>query len=111
MKRNVLLKLTSLLLTSLVALHAESSTPLAEAGRALQPIIVSTNATAATKAIAGELAEYLGRISGAKFEVQCGDGSRGIVLGTLAEFPNRSLNRSLKIRHTYDGKEAFVIRS
>jgi hypothetical protein len=111
MKRNVLLKLTALLLTSLAPLHAESSTPLAEAGRALQPIIVSTNATAATKAIAGELAEYLGRISGANFEVQCGDGSHGIVLGTLAEFPNRSLNRSLKIINTFDGKEAFVIRS
>jgi hypothetical protein len=111
MNRYVPPVLAALLMAAPCALHAASSTRLAEAGRALQPVVISTNASDATKAVAGELAAYLGRISGAKFEVQNGDGSRGIVLGTLAEFPNRSLAGALKIHNTYDGREAFVIRS
>lgn len=88
-----------------------ATTRLARDGEALQPIIIATNASAATQAVAAELADYLGRIGGAKFAVQPGDGSRGIVLGTLAEFPDPSLAKSLEIRNTYDGREAFVIHS
>lgn len=84
---------------------------LAAGGKALCPVVVSTNASAATRAVAAELAEYLGRISGAAFDVLTGDGSRGIVLGTLAEFPDSALAKPLELRGTYDGKEAFVIRS
>ena len=61
--------------------------------------------------MAAELADYLGRIAGTKFEVQTGDGSKGIVLGTLAEFPNPSLEKPLEIRNTYDGREAYAIRT
>jgi len=88
-----------------------ATTRLASEGAALQPIIIATNASAATQAVAAELADYLGRISGAKFAVQSGDGSRGIVLGTLAEFPDPALAKALEIRNTYDGREAFIIRS
>ena len=90
---------------------AAPSTPLAEEGKALQPIVISANASDTTKAVAAELADYLGRVSGAKFEVQAGDGSRGIVLGTLTEFPNPSLAKPLEIRNVYDGRESYVIRS
>ena len=38
--------------------------------------------------LADTLADYLGRISGAKFDVLGGDGSSGIVVGTLADFDN-----------------------
>ena len=85
--------------------------PLAEQSRALEPIIISPKASDATKTIAKELADYLGRITGAKFDVQAGDGSRGIVFGTLAEFPNPALAKSLEIKNTYDDKEAFAIRT
>jgi hypothetical protein len=88
-----------------------ATTRLASDGEALQPVIIATNASAATQAVAAELADYLGRISGAKFAVQCGDGSRGIVLGTLTEFPDSSLTKALEIRNAYDGREAFVICS
>ena len=42
--------------------------------------------------------------------MQAGDGAQGgIVLGTLAQFPDAVLEQPLAIRNTYDGKEAFVI--
>jgi hypothetical protein len=90
-----------------------STTPfqLAANGQALAPVVVSPSASPATKAVAAELAEYLGRISGAKFEVKSGDGSNGIVLGTLREFPHPELDKPLEIRDRFDGREAFAIRT
>jgi hypothetical protein len=84
---------------------------LAADGRALVPVVVSPNASPATRAVAAELAGYLGRITGAAFEVVTGDGSRGIVLGTLAEFPNPALAPLLALRGPYDGREAFAVRT
>lgn len=84
---------------------------LARGGRALQPIVISHSASAGTKAIAAEMAEYLKRISGASFTVKTGDGHEGIVLGSIREFPTPSLRQALAIYHTFDGKEAFAIRT
>ncbi len=104
--------LAILLLLSFGDVFAASATlKLAEGGRALQPVVISENASVATRACALELTEYLGRITDAKFEVQIGNDSRGIVLGTLAEFPNPALDAPLAIRNTFDGKEAFAIRT
>jgi hypothetical protein len=95
--------------------HCASAAPsellLATGGQATMPIVLSPHASAATKAVANELAEYLKRITDAPFEVQTGDGKSGIVLGTLAEFPNPTLDKPLEIRNGYDGKEAFAIRT
>src|SRR5262249_4456009 len=85
--------------------------PLAANGKALVPVVVSEKASPATKQVANELAGYLGRITGAKFEVTTGDGSKGIVLGTIAEFPSPVLAPALAIRDAYDGREAFAIRT
>ncbi|MBI4025451.1 MAG: DUF4838 domain-containing protein [Verrucomicrobia bacterium] len=84
---------------------------LAHDGKAAMPIIISSKATEGVKAVAGELAEYLHRITGAAFEVRAGDGAEGIVLGTLAEFPNSELKKPLEIRNHFDGKEAYAIRT
>jgi hypothetical protein len=84
---------------------------LAADGKAAMPVIISDQTSAKTRGIAEELARYLSRISGARFEVQTGDGKRGIVLGTLAEFPHPELARGLEIRNTFDGKEAYAIRT
>src|SRR3954466_13918231 len=81
--------------------------PLAADGKALVPVVVSRKASPATKQVAAELAGYLGRITGAKFEVVAGDGTTGIVLGTLAEFPDPALAGALAVRDTFDGREAF----
>ena len=76
----------ALLLAPLTMLHAASPTPLAERGKAMQPIVVSTNASAETKTSAATLAEYLGRISGAKFAVQTGEGTSGVAIGRSQDF-------------------------
>lgn len=84
---------------------------LADNKKALLPIVISEKASDSTRMVAAELAEYLGRMSGAKFEVTTGDGSRGIVLGTISEFPTPALNEALKIVNGFDGREAYAIRT
>jgi len=78
---------------------------------ATMPIVIADKASKDTQDVAGLLAQYLEKMSGAKFQVKVGDGKTGIVLGTLAEFPTPSLNKALEIRHLTDGKEAYAIRT
>ena len=96
-------------------LAAATTTPpgflVASDGKAATSIFISKDASKKTRAVAEELALFLGRISGARFSVEAGDGSHGIVLGTLAEFPDPALEKPLEIRNGSDGKEAFVIRT
>lgn len=92
-------------------LAAAAPAKLAAAGKALLPIVIAENASPRVKDTAAELAAYLGRITGAEFTVQAGDGKSGIVLGTLAQFPDPTLSEPLEIRNTYDGKEACIIRT
>ena len=61
--------------------------PIAADGKALLPLIVSKDASPEIKASADELADYLGRITEAKFEVQTGAGATGLVVGRAQEFP------------------------
>lgn len=88
-----------------------TSLTLAVNGQAKMPIIISAAAAEDTKQVAAELSGYLQRMTGAAFEVKTGDGSSGIVLGTLKQFPNPALNKPLEIRRIYDGKEAYSIRT
>ena len=97
--------LASLALAILATLLHAAPVTLVTNGKALMPVVISANASGNTVAVAEELAGYLSKISGAKFAVEKGDGSRGIVLGTLADFPNPSLKKTLEIRNTYDGRE------
>lgn len=84
---------------------------LARAGQARLPIVVSPKASEPTRKVATELADFLQRITGATFTIETGDGSAGIVLGTLTEFPKSPFAKTLKIRNVYDGREAYVIHS
>jgi hypothetical protein len=59
---------------------------IARDGRPLLDVVIGENASNGTKAVAAELAAYLGRMSGGAFKVTTGDGSGGIVLGRSAEF-------------------------
>jgi hypothetical protein len=88
-----------------------STLVLAENGAAKLPIVIAAGASKETKAIADEFAEYLKRITGADFEITTGDGTSGIVLGTLADFPTPALDKALEIFNGYDGVEAFAIRT
>jgi hypothetical protein len=97
--------------TSLPMVQAGGKTQIADAGKALLPVIISEQASAGTRRVAEELALYLGRMTGGRFDVKTGDGLEGIVLGTIVEFPNPQLAAGLEIRNTYDGREAFAIRT
>ena len=84
---------------------------LAKDGKSLMPIVIAADASENIKSIAAELAQYLEKLCGAKFEITIGDGKSGIVLGTIQQFPNAALNKALQIFNDYDGKEAYVIRT
>lgn len=91
--------------------ESEKSAQIAKGGKALLPIVISDKASDRTKQVANELKGCLNRITGASFEIKTGDGNTGLVLGTLAEYPNPSLDKALEIVHSFDGKEAFAIRT
>jgi len=105
-----LLTFSALLLSPLAALQAADSLSLAAEGKVLVPVVISENASTKTLAAANELAGYLSKISGAKFEVEKGDGSRGIVLGTADEFPEITQEPKLKSKSNTD-RENYLLRS
>ncbi|HID22264.1 MAG TPA: hypothetical protein EYP14_07670, partial [Planctomycetaceae bacterium] len=93
------------------AADSSPALPLAADGRALQPIVLCRDATPQLRELADELATYLNRITGAAFPIQTGDGRRGIVVGTLQQFPQPDLEKPLAMNGPYDGKEAYAIRT
>lgn len=82
---------------------------LARHGKAL-PIIIHLNASADIKAAAADAARILSAITNARFSVQTGDGSAGLVIGTIADFPQPEPLKGLQIERGFEGREAFVIR-
>jgi hypothetical protein len=77
----------ALVWTARAAAAAPPAVRLASGGRALQRIVTGGSATPRVKKAAGDLAEYLGRITGARFEVGAGDGRSGIAVGTPSQLP------------------------
>ncbi len=90
---------------------SKTTLPLTREGKALLAIVLSEKASPSTRMVAAELAGYLKRISGAAFEVKTGDGSKGIVLGNIHEFPTPVLDKALTVYNGSDGKEAYAIRT
>jgi len=64
---------------------------LSKNGTALMPVVVSPRASMSVRESAAALADYLGRMSGARFKVKEWDGSGGIAVGTLQDFPESGL--------------------
>jgi len=112
-RRRVIAFLAALLLvplTTLPAAEAASPTKLAADGKALLPVVISDSASAESKAHAATLADYLGRITGAKFEMQTGDGASGIVVGRAEDFP--ALRTGVKFEPGVATKtEEYLLRS
>jgi hypothetical protein len=65
----------------LLSLHAQTTVDLTGL-----PVVVAPNASADTRQTAKQLADYLGRMSGAAFTVTNGDGQTGIALGVPGDF-------------------------
>src|SRR4051812_17400385 len=76
---------------------------LAEHGSALQPVVIAENAAPTTKAAAERLASYLERITSAKFAVKTGDGTTGIAVGLVDDFP--------ALESDVAGREEYVLHS
>lgn len=83
---------------------------IAENGIAKLPIVIKENADDTIKEAAKELAFYLEKITGARFEIK-NDAKNGIFLGTIQDFPTPSAERGLEIYENFDGKEAYAIRT
>ncbi len=108
--RNCFTVLVFLALSSSRANAADPATvELAREGKALLAITVGKDAPAAVKETAAELARYLEKISGAKFQVEVGDGSRGIVVGRPADFGNLPFPQ--KFGDTPFDREDYVLRT
>ncbi len=83
---------------------------LAQNGKALKPIVIANRATDKTKNLAAELASYLERISGAKFEVKVSDGSSGLAVGIARDFPALKLADMFASDEPFR-KEEYLLRS
>ena len=100
------------LLGSCVAHPVESvqamRTELARNERALWPVVTSAQASERVRKAAADLAEYLGRISGAKFEVRTDQGAaEGQVVGVATEFPQVDF----EIKPGPFGAQDYLLRS
>ncbi len=84
----ILFGLVTFLISPLSSSSAQppSEVSLASDGQARMPVVVSPEATPDVRAAAAELADYLGRISGAAFCVEEGDAAAGIVVGLVSNF-------------------------
>lgn len=95
---------------------SKTTLSLAKGGKALLPIILAPDASESLKETAQYLAEKLHKITGAQFSIQSGDGSSGIVVGTLQQFPVKELQGPLEISKPLagldipNGVEAYGIR-
>lgn len=78
------------LFTPSTALSAQTppKVVLASDGESRLPVVVSSDADSVIRESAGELAEYLGRISGAEFRIQSTDKPAGIFVGLKSDFVN-----------------------
>lgn len=78
-------------------------------GKSLLAVTVGKDAPASVKETAAELARYLGKIAGAEFKVEAGDGRHGIVFGRPGDFGN--LPFTLKFGETPFDREDYLLRT
>ncbi len=100
-----------LLVTQFALVHAQSVPPvtLAADGQAQMPVVVPAGAATEVRAAADELADYLGRISGAEFEVVAGTAEAGIYVGVRSDFTNLPFDVDFNAQGA--GRDQFVLRT
>lgn len=108
------MKFTGLVTLALLCLGegraAGPSVTLARQGQAVLPVVVAPQAGPRVRLAADELAECLGRISGAEFRVEQGDGSRGLAVGVFREFPGLGLAERFQPA-ALSRREEYLLRS
>src|SRR5262245_4759495 len=96
-----LYQLTALTLcTLLTPAGAAETARLAADQKPLLAVVTAERPTERVRRAARTLADYLGRMSGAKFEVTTGDGRTGIAVGLPAHFPGLTAD-------AWDAKDPF----
>jgi len=89
---------------------AAETVALAKDGKALRRVVVAEAASERVQAAAATLADYLGRIAGAPFEVAVGHGESGIAVGVGTDFPALPFGKSFdptRIRR----REEYILRT
>ena len=108
--RTMLLGIVPWLVWAVPASAAPVPVMLADNGQALLHVVVAKNASDSTRANAAKLADLLGRIAGAKFEVGTGDGTTGIAVGPASDFPAVKLGVAFDPTQSTQ-REEYVLRT
>ena len=82
---------------------------LASKGRAHFSVVTGPQASAEVRAVAKDLASYLGQMGGTEFATESGSGSRGIVVGKPTDFAE--LPFQVKFETGPFDREAYLLRS
>lgn len=91
---------------------APTTVSLADGGRALMPIVLAPRASAQLQEVAADLARVLTKMTGATFTITTDQaGTKGLVLGTVTDFPQPELRTALQVNHGFEGVEAYAIRT
>ncbi|MCM8764938.1 MAG: hypothetical protein NC830_06245 [Candidatus Omnitrophica bacterium] len=107
MKKAILLFFTAL---SAVMTAFAQDVILAKDGKALFDVFISENASEKTKENAGKFVEYLYKITGASFKVSTGNSDRGIIVGTVEDFPFPSYSKKLDAKDPFR-RDEYIIKS
>ncbi|MFH1614583.1 MAG: DUF4838 domain-containing protein [Planctomycetota bacterium] len=86
------------------------SVKIAEQGRSLFPVVVGKNVSDEVRKQAGELAAYLGKITGAEFNVKTDEDAKGIAVGMPTDFASKPFNSELAVKDIAD-REAYILCS
>lgn len=103
--------------SSITRNDSASSTPVTLFSSTVAPVSVQTQMGVSNTTIkaADELSLYLGKMAGETFPRTQLDGTStnlsGVIVGTLQEFPDASLDDALAIQNGIDGREAYAIRA
>ncbi|MDD5303990.1 MAG: DUF4838 domain-containing protein [Elusimicrobia bacterium] len=83
---------------------------LCRGGSPLMPVVIAEGASARTREAARDLSVSLGRVCGRPFAVETGDGTRGLALGTAADFPALRLSGEFTAEEPMR-REQYLLRS
>lgn len=100
----------TLLSAGLLAAGEPPAIVLASPDRAPLPVVVAPDTSESVREHAEILAEMLGRITGKTFLIEEGDGRRGVVLGTVRDFPDHEGDAHFSPDDPL-GREDYLLRS
>ena len=111
-KRSAYAAVTAVACVLLAAGLAEAAPfTVADHGQAKCSVVVSAAADKDVLAAARVLADYLGKISGGKFELATGSGTTGIAIGLLPDFPELGLGKPFDPAPPGVPCEQYLLRS